>query len=132
MIVKADVTWDLYMNCLYPNDEIKNFMSNRDTVIQLKNAGDLSEYPRKIEHYARFSSKNDCALFIADIEKLSYTVDNQKAIDHKKYSYEVKFHKEATTTMESVSEITTKLMELSKKYYGAYDGWETYVVVKKE
>lgn len=126
--VKADVAWDLYTNFLYPNDEIKNFMSNRDTVIQLKNAGDISEYPRKIEHFASFASKNDCALFMADIEKLSYTIDSQKTIEEAKYPYEVKFYKEATTTMESISEITTTLMELSKKYYGAYDGWETYVV----
>ena len=128
--IKSDVAWDLYKNFLYPNDEIKNFMSNRDTVIQLKNAGDDVVTPRKIEHYATFASINDMNVFVAEIEKLGYTVDSKKIIDNEKLPHELKFYRDNSTTLENVMKFTTELIQLAEDQYGSYDGWETYVVKK--
>lgn len=131
VFIREDISWELYKDFLYPNDEIKNFMSNRDTLIQLKNAGDVAEHARKIEHYAKFPTKEDRTKFIADIKQLSYTIEYEETITDASFPFEVKFHREDTTTMERISKITQKLMEFSKKYYGEYDGWETFVWKKK-
>ncbi|MBC8754565.1 DUF695 domain-containing protein [Kordia sp. YSTF-M3] len=131
VFVKADPSWDLYTNFLYPNDEIKNFMSNRDTVIQLKNAGDNVETARKIEHYATFATVNEMNLFAAEIEKLAYTVEYKKKSGNEKLPHEIKFYRSNSTTMENVTKFTTELIKLAKDYNGLYDGWETYVVKKK-
>ena len=130
VFVKADPSWDLYTNFLYPNDEIKNFMSNRDTVIQLKNAGDDVLTPRKIEHFATFSTQNDMKIFAVEIEKLGYTISYKKKTSKEKFPYEIKFHRENSTTLENVTKFTTELIKLAKDNYGLYDGWETYVVKK--
>lgn len=130
VFVKADPSWDLYINFLYPNDEIKNFMSNRDTVIQLENAGDMLSTSRKIDHYATFSSQNDMNLFAEAVEKLSYTISYKKKTEDPKFPHEIKFHRKNATTMESVTKFTTKLIELCTEFHGNYDGWETYVVRK--
>lgn len=129
--VKADISWDLYTNFLYPNDEIKNFMSNRDTVIQLKNAGDNILTPRKIEHFATFSTMNDMNLFAAEIEKLAYIVEYKKKTSKEKLPHEIKFYRDNSTTLENVTKFTTELIKLAKNNYGSYDGWETYVLKKK-
>ncbi|WP_420574085.1 DUF695 domain-containing protein [Kordia sp.] len=131
VFVKYDAAWDLYVNFLYPNDEIKNFMSNRDTVIQLKNAGDDVSTARKIEHYTTFASQNDMNLFAEAIEKLSYTVDYKKKINNEEFPYEIKFHRKNSTKLETVMKFTTELIKLSKDFNGSYDGWETYVIKKK-
>lgn len=130
VFVKADPSWDLYINFLYPNDEIKNFMSNRDTVIQLENAGDMLSTSRKIDHYATFSSQNEMNLFAEAVEKLSYTISYKKKTEDPKFPHEIKFHRKNATTMESVTKFTTKLIELCTEFHGNYDGWETYVVRK--
>ncbi|WP_160128565.1 DUF695 domain-containing protein [Kordia antarctica] len=129
--IKSDPSWDLYTNFLYPNDEIKNFMSNRDTVIQLKNAGDDVVTPRKIEHYATFASINDMNLFVVEIEKLAYTVESKKKTENEKFPHEIKFYRNNSTTLENVTKFTTELIKLAKDQYGSYEGWETYVVKKK-
>jgi uncharacterized protein (TIGR01619 family) len=130
--VKSDPAWDLYVNFLYPNDEIKNFMSNRDTVIQLKNAGDSVEIPRKIEHYATFASNNDMNLFAEAVEKLSYTVSYKKQLKKDKLPYEIKFYRNNSVTLENTLKFTTELINLAKELQGSYDGWETYVVKKED
>ena len=132
VFIKDDPSWDLYRNFLYPNDEIKNFMSNRDTVIQLKNAGDDVETPRKIDHYAVFTSQNDMNLFAAEVEKLSFTIDEKKQTSNKDFPHEIKFSRENSTTLENVMKFTTQLIELTKKYNGNYEGWETYVIKKED
>ncbi|WP_046759027.1 DUF695 domain-containing protein [Kordia jejudonensis] len=129
--VREDISWELYKDFLYPNDEIKNFMSNRDTLIQLRNAGDVAEHARKIEHYATFPTEEDRKLFIAKIKELAYTVDYEKTIGDTSLSYEVKFYREDKTSMERISKITQKLMEICYDHYGKYDGWETFVWKKK-
>ncbi len=131
VFVREDISWELYKDFLYPNDEIKNFMSNRDTLIQLRNAGDVAEHARKIEHYAKFPTKEDRSSFIAEIKQLSFTIEYEKTISDASFPFEVKFYREDTTTMERISKITQTLMEFSKKYYGEYDGWETFVWKKK-
>lgn len=130
VFVKDDSSWDLYRNFLYPNDEIKNFMSNRDTVIQLKNAGDDVTTPRKIEHYATFTSQNDMNLFAREIEKLLFTIEHQKNVNSTSFPYEIKFSRNNSTTLENVMKFTTEIIKLTKQFNGKYDGWETYVVKK--
>ncbi|WP_298419965.1 DUF695 domain-containing protein [uncultured Kordia sp.] len=131
VFVREDISWELYKDFLYPNDEIKNFMSNRDTLIQLRNAGDVAEHARKIEHYAKFPTEEGRKLFIAKIKELSYTIDYEKTIDDKSQPYEVKFHREDTTSMERISKITQELMKFAYEHYGTYDGWETFIWTKK-
>jgi len=130
--VKSDPAWDLYTNFLYPNEEILNFMSNRDTVIQLKNAGDDVLAVRKIDHYAGFTSVNEMNLFEEAIKKLSYTISYKKPLKSKKYSHEIKFHRENSVTLENAMKFTTELINLAKEFNGFYDGWETYVVKKTD
>lgn len=131
VFVKSDPAWDLYINFLYPNDEIKNFMSNRDTVIQLKNAGDDVVSPRKIEHYATFSTMNEMNLFAAAVEKLSYTIDYKKKVKNDKFPHEVKFYRDNSVTLENTMKFTTELINLAKEMNGNYDGWETFVMKKQ-
>jgi hypothetical protein len=131
VFVREDITWELYKDFLYPNEEIKNFMSNRDTLIQLRNAGDVAEHARKIEHYAKFPTEEFRAEFMTEIKQLSYTVEGGRISDDKTLPFEIKFYREDTTTMEQISKITQKLIEISKKYYGKYDGWETFVWKKQ-
>ena len=132
VFVKSDPAWDLYINFLYPNDEIKNFMSNRDTVIQLKNAGDNVISPRKIEHYATFSTTNEMNLFAEAVEKLAYTIDYKKKVKSNEFPHEVKFYRNNSVTLENTMKFTTELINLAKEMNGNYDGWETFVVKKEE
>ncbi len=129
--VREDISWELYKDFLYPNDEIKNFMSNRDTLIQLRNAGDVAEHARKIEHYAKFPTAQDRTQFITAIKALSYKIEYEKTMDDPSFPFEVKFHRKDITTMEQISKITAELMVFSTKYYGKYDGWETFIWTKK-
>jgi len=130
--VKSDPAWELYLDFLYPNDEILNFMSNRDTVIQLKNAGDDVLTVRKIDHYAQFTSVNDMNLFEEAIKKLAYTVSSKKPIKSDAYSHEIRFYRDNSVTLENTLKFTTELINLTKEFNGNYDGWETFVVKKKE
>ncbi|MFK7749396.1 MAG: DUF695 domain-containing protein [Kordia sp.] len=130
--VKSDPAWDLYINFLYPNDEIRNFMSNRDTVVQLKNIGDDVTKPRKIEHFATFSSINEMNLFADAVEKLSYTIDYKKKVKNDKFPHEVKFYRDNSVTLDNTMKFTTELINLAKEMNGNYDGWETFVVKKKQ
>ncbi|PTX62811.1 uncharacterized protein (TIGR01619 family) [Kordia periserrulae] len=132
VFVKSDPAWDLYVNFLYPNDEILNFMSNRDTVIQLKNAGDDVLAVRPIDHYAVFSSKNDMNLFEEAIKKLAYTVSHKKDLEKGTHPYEIKFQRDNSVTLENTLKFTTELIKLTKEFNGTYEGWETYVVKKED
>ncbi|AXG71884.1 hypothetical protein KORDIASMS9_04142 [Kordia sp. SMS9] len=132
VFIKSDPAWDLYLNFLYPNDEIKNFMSNRDTVIQLKNAGDDVLAVRKIDHYAGFTSVNEMNLFEEAIKKLAYKISYKKPVKNDKYSHEIKFSRDNSVTLENTMKFTTELIKLAEEFNGNYDGWETFVVKKKE
>jgi len=100
---------------------------NEPVVSQLQKAGDNLSKPRIVQHWAYFPTENDRNEFIKSVTGNGYKIDNTNFVEKYKHPFSVTFSKINSVTIQAMIPVTKKLKELSKKYNGDYDGWETSV-----
>lgn len=126
--VKEDRNWDGYLNFLYPNEVIYEYMSNQKVLDGLSEAGDELIKPRTIDHWAYFKSKTDREKFKKKVSSMGFSAEesNAKGTDLLKYS--LMFSRVDKVDIKSISALTVELKKIATSFQGEYDGWETVVI----
>ncbi len=130
--IKEDDEWEYYLDFLYPNEEIINYMSDRNVVMALENEGDILVAPRRIDHWFYFNKDQEREAFIQEVFDLGFFIDKKAEIDHVDYPFQLQIYRDDTAILEDLHDTTTELREMVEKHNGLYDGWETIVVKTKE
>lgn len=123
--LKDDSNWEYYTDFLYPNEDIRNYLSDEKVVNNLIKNGDNLKESRRVDHWSYFNTKQNAEKFKVEIEKFGYKIEE---IKKNKNSFKVQFWKDEFVNLDSIYKITTNLRAISTSFQGEYDGWETFVI----
>lgn len=126
--IKQDSVWNAYLNFLYPNEEILEFMSNSKVLMKLVEAGDKLQAPRKIDHWLYFSSTNGRDCFIDFAKTNNYKIESTEKTKDPAFPFKLQVSRTDKIDIAWITMLTVKLKQEATKCNGTYDGWETFVV----
>ncbi|MDM5246001.1 DUF695 domain-containing protein [Lysinibacillus sp. G4S2] len=128
--IEEDENWEFYFNYLYPNQYQQQHMGNRSVVDQLEKTGDELEVARKVDHWLYFENTKMLGDFVKAIKKEGFSVEEESTEMNEQGKYSLAIYRTDSVDLNSINEVTDLLVEISEKYEGEYDGWETFVVNK--
>lgn len=128
--IQEDQLWSIYTDFLYPDAYIKNFMFDRDAILQLRRLGDDSKKPRKIEFYLKCTDEKLRDLFITYLKENLFTISENSKTDDTQYPHQLVFWKNLPATLDAINDITSELTTKAVHTSCMYEGWETIVVKK--
>lgn len=126
--IEEDETWEFYDDFLYPNQYQQQHMGNQQVVISLEQAGDTLDVPRKVEHWLYFNDLKMMKSFMKEIKKERFSIEEKSKKVDEDGKYMVSISRIDSVDLDSINEVTDLLVEISEKYEGEYDGWETFVI----
>lgn len=129
MMAKRDEKLDNYFNVLHPSQKEMQRIYNRRMLDRLTEAGDQPSAPRKIDHFIFFKNERDRKQFARAAQDNGFVIENggeEKGIKDRPYSLQIS--KIDKTERAGIDKVSLYVWELSLKYSGRYDGWETFVV----
>ncbi len=110
-----DINWERYTTFLYPNEATRNYMSDRDVVRTLQEAGDPLTQPRRVDHWAYFSRENEMNEFQENIKAQKFDIVSAKKEEDAEgdLPYTIQFWREDFVYLDSIYTITS----LTWKYW---------------
>jgi len=125
---KMDAEWDIYHKLLFPSPIEWQIIQNHKVCDHMKSQGDSLHMPRAIEHKAYFETAENRAEFIGTIEAEGFKVKELTDANENTPMVGVSFYRQDKPFYYDIDTLTLRLIDLTARYSGAYDGWETSVV----
>ena len=132
VIIRPDKKWTYFSETLLPTDLSNDFFINQEYLSQLAQTGDALDQPRIINHWFYFNNSKKRGKFIEKAKILSFSIDSVTYKKEKRYPYQAVISRKDSVHPKSISAITKVLKQLSKRYYGTYDGWEMETILKED
>ncbi|MFS0644802.1 DUF695 domain-containing protein [Siminovitchia sp. 179-K 8D1 HS] len=126
--IEEDETWEFYFEFLYPDLYQQQHMGNRQVIDALVESGDSLTTPRKVEHWLYFENSKMMKRFAKAVKKEGFSIEQETKDMNEDGKYEITISREDRVDFDSINEVTDLLVEISERYEGEYDGWETFVV----
>ncbi|TWT14577.1 DUF695 domain-containing protein [Planomicrobium sp. CPCC 101079] len=123
-------SWDFYFEFLYPDPCQFQHMGNRDVLETLALSGDNLEAPRRVDHFILFQDKKMMKRFANSIQREGFTIEEGSFEKDDEGNYVVYISRVDFVTYNAIDELTDFLLEISERFQGEYDGWETVVVIE--
>ena len=125
---KMDSEWEIYHKLLFPTPIEWQIIQNHKVCDRLIQSGDSLHLPRAIEHKAYFKTPELRETFIEHIAAESFKVKDLMEPTEKTPMAGISFYRQDKPFYYDIDALTLHLIDLSARYGGAYDGWETSVV----
>ncbi len=126
---RMDMEWEVYKKLLFPTVKEWQIIANHHACDNLKEQGDNLHLERAIEHKAYFKSDNERQEFVKLIEKAGFKTQKKMEVPfNKKTRYGMQFYRQDVPFYYDIDKLTIKLIDMSDKCNGLYDGWETSLV----
>lgn len=123
-----DPEWNTYIKFLYPNETLKEYMSNQKVIMNLQSSGDDLSKARKVNHFVYFPDVLSRNEFIEQVSKRGYGIEDLDKVKDEDYPFVVQISRIDFVDLTSISKVTIELKKISETLQGLYDGWETTVV----
>jgi len=124
---REDKSWKGYLDFLYPNEVIFEYMKNQKVLIGLQESGDDFEKSRKVDHWLYFATEQGRECFIEYATKNKFIIETkEKTVTD--LPFKLQISRTDKVTLPEISAITLELRKQVRKCKGKYDGWETFVV----
>lgn len=125
---KMDSEWEVYHKLLFPTPIEWQIIQNHKVCDRLIQSGDSLHLPRAIEHKAYFKTPELRETFIEHIAAESFKVKDLMEPTEKTPMAGISFYRQDKPFYYDIDALTLHLIDLSSRFGGAYDGWETSVV----
>lgn len=125
---KMDSDWEIYHKLLFPTPIEWQIIQNHKVCDHLKTQGDSLHLNRAIEHKAYFETGEQRDAFITQIESEGFSVKHLIDPTEKTPMMGVSFYRQDKPFYYDIDSLTLHLIDLTVRFNGAYDGWETSVV----
>ncbi len=119
--IRPDERWSVYFDCLYPNDNQKQVMSNRDVVRVLGDEGDDGRTPRQIDHLIIVGTRKQGDALARAVSSLGFTLKPPTPFEQANGTWSVEFDKIEAPV--EIDDTTVMLSKLAREHGGEYDGW---------
>lgn len=129
--LRSDAEWEIYLQYLFPSEEIQEYMSNDKVIIKLSEAGDKLSTARQVDHWLYFSTAKDRDAFERAIKTDGFKTEGKEKLEGAGNVYQLKISRTDKVDHESINPITLALRKKAKEFNGDYDGWETFIVKDK-
>lgn len=126
--IVSDCEWNTYIKFLYPNETLKEYMSNQKVIMDLQSSGDDLSKARKVNHFVYFPDVLSRNEFIEQVSKRGYSIEDLDKVKDEDYPFVVQISRIDFVDLTSISKVTIELKKISETLQGLYDGWETTVV----
>jgi Family of unknown function (DUF695)/Regulator of ribonuclease activity B len=126
--IKKDAEWKAYLEFLYPNDYILEYMGNESVIDNLIKNADKLDQAREVTFWAYFKTKGDRANFITYIKANGFSVEEEDKDKNFDLQYTLRFSKTMAMDLTKLTDTTFELRKKATENNGEYDGWETVVV----
>ena len=129
--IKPDKGWEYYLDFLYPNEEVIEYMSNQKIIDQLESAGDKLDKPRNIDYTFYFADEKGREGFIkATADQRFKVTGNAYVKESADMPYQLRISRVELVEVGEITKTTLALKKTAQEFKGDYDGWVT-VVLKK-
>jgi uncharacterized protein (TIGR01619 family) len=125
---RSDSDWSTYFELLFPDRERLQWIQDRRVVEALVRSGDPLVVPRRVDHFAYFSSAEDRKRFVSDVQSEGYEVAELGYDSDEELGFSVQFFRSETVELEMIHDAVMKLVMTAEEFSGLYDGWETTVM----
>ena len=126
--IVSDATWNYYKEFLYPSPEVQEYMADLSVVRHLHEAGDSLIKPRRVDHWAYFSTKEEREQFATEAFKHGFQLEKSSINPSSSQQYEIIIWREDPVNIDHIYAVTSHLRRLALKFNGDYDGWETFIL----
>lgn len=128
---RDDERWEDYFGLLMPDEYQLQCIQNRKVIQQLEQHGDHLDQEREVDHWLRFTTREQMEQCCAEAEKLGYKVvatgDTSKNKDYDGKPLEHPFFAQLSRVdnvqWNNVNAYVWQLCELARNHHGQYDGW---------
>jgi uncharacterized protein (TIGR01619 family) len=126
---QEDSQWGQYLNVLYPTPEDLQRIANMDLLDALREKGDVLTVAREVQHWMYFGSEQSRALFRDASASAGFKVVSESRSE-KDLPFGIVVARTQSIEQESIDRTVIELLNLSRRFDGDYDGWETPVVTQ--
>lgn len=108
-------------------DDLEHHLRGNAALVEQRLAkGDLTEYPRPLDHMAYFPRKV-AEKAIQDLVAAGFEVDSVKKGLRRT---QVEFSRKDLADLDSANAVTRGIVEITSRHGGEYDGWAGFVLTK--
>ncbi len=125
MKLEADAAHATYWRDLCPSSDERQMMSDMKVIYQLEEHGDDLMAPRRVDHYAYFTNRQQIDLFVNWARNEGFEVDRIMSPSCETPQHSVVLHHRCRPLPDEISAHTIALSETARSLGGEYDGWET-------
>lgn len=130
---RIDAEWEVYKNLLFPNIKEWQIIVNHHTCDSLKEKGDNLQEARAIEHKAYFKTSKERILFTKELESENFKLIKEYEVPfNNETMYGVVFYRVDRVFYYDIDALSIKIIDLTFKFNGQYDGWECSVIAKEK
>lgn len=125
---RQDPDWDVYSNHLYPDEEQRHSISNRQVCESLERHGDPLTDARDIDHWTYFPDATIRDEFIRQASAMGYQLRGAWGPDEDNGDYAAQLYRSDVPAFDQIDDATHPLVRLAERLGGRYDGWECMVL----
>lgn len=128
---KTDVDWNNYFKLLYPTDTKLQTDENAKTIDLYRRMGDVLTAPRKVTLHMYFPSESLRILFEEQARLSGFAIgESEFSMEYDK-PHGVQIHKISPLYKRDLDEITTRAMNIARRYDGQLTYWEAEKIKKR-
>jgi regulator of RNase E activity RraB len=127
---QRDEAWDQYLTVLYPSPEDLQRILNRDLLDVLVGKGDILTVPREVRHWIYFSSDAARALCLQEAAKAGFKISSPELPAKGDLPFGASVSRTQSVEQNVIDTTVIELLQLTQRFDGEYDGWETPIVTR--
>ena len=118
-----DPSWKHYCEFLYPDEERRSWIGDRNVVDNLSKHGDDGSTPREIDHWIYFASAADRDRFLDVIDGRGFQTRSTADDGAGKHAYSLQIYRTDAADLDTIHSVCTDLRRAAESVGGDYDGW---------
>jgi uncharacterized protein (TIGR01619 family) len=126
---QEDSLWEQYLNVLYPSPEDLQRIANMDLLDVLVEKGDVLTAAREVQHWIYFRSEPARALFRDAATAAGFGFVSESS-SKGELPFGIVVARTQSIEQNSIDRTVFELLNLSRRFDGDYDGWETPIVTQ--
>ncbi len=126
--IRPDPDWGFYREFLLPDAERRQWMQDRRVTDLLGERGDPLETPRRVDHWAHFSTADARDAYVADAKQAGFALERAATVERAELQFGAQLFRSDAVELEHIHEVVMQLFELAATHGGEYEGWECQLV----
>lgn len=121
---REDSKWEQYLTVLYPSIKDLQRIANMDLLDVIIKRGDVLTIPREVQHWMYFPSNVSREQFRESAKAAGFVISSEFTSDGD-LPFAITVTRTQSIEQKFIDATVLELLDLSLRFDGSYDGWET-------